>query len=356
MSTINQQSAPQAEEQSPVLLICPLTFSYHVAISETLASQGHEVTWWNDKASMSTGYKLLLRLLPSVTRRWSERHYLRQIEELANTPLRHILVIKGEGLTAGIIRKLRGTFPHASLGLYLWDGVENVKGVERLAPLFDSVSTFDLEDAHRLGWHYRPLFARKVALNADVVADKTFDWCFVGTVHSDRHRVIHRLRSHYGDAMRSFVFAYFQSPVVLLARKLLDRTLWSAPAGTLSTTPMAAGEVAQVIAKSHAVLDVEHPRQRGFTMRTIETLLAGKKLITTNRHLLASNLFHPSRVCLIDRMAPRVPAEFLRQTALPVDDSLRATYTCEGWARELLDLQIAGAEQRRRAEAERTFR
>lgn len=329
----------------PVLLVCPLTFSYHVAITEVLQAMGHDVTWWNDKASTSTAYKLALRLMPGITRRLTESHYLGLIDALDVAP-RHILVIKGEGLTGKVIRCLRERFPQASMGLYLWDGVENVKGVELLAPLFDAVSTFDPVDAQQFGWRYRPLFARQVALSAAPAGAKDYDWCFVGTVHSDRHRVIHRLRSHYGAQMRSFVFAFFQSPLVLALRKLGDRTLWAAPAGTLSTTPMAAKDVAAIVARSRAVLDVEHPRQRGFTMRTIETLLAGKKLITTNRHLLDSDLYDASRVCLIDRQAPRIPREFLDAATTPVASGLHDRYSCAGWARELLDLQSAGRQAR----------
>lgn len=329
-----------------VLLVCPLTFSYHVAITEVLQAMGHSVTWWNDKASTSTAYKLALRLMPGITRQLTESHYLKLIDALPHAP-QHILIIKGEGLTEKVVHRLRERFPQASIGLYLWDGVENVKGAERLAPLFHAVSTFDPVDAQRFGWRYRPLFARKVALSATPSVAKDFDWCFIGTVHSDRHQVIHRLRSHYAQQMRCFVFAYFQSPLVLALRKLGDRTLWSAPPGTLSTASMDPKDVAQVVARSRAVLDVEHPRQRGFTMRTIETLLAGKKLITTNQHLLSSDLYDASRACLIDREAPRISREFLDKPVTPVAAELHERYSCAGWARELLDLQIAG--QRRDA-------
>lgn len=336
---------PAATAQTgQVLLVCPLTFSYHVAITEVLEAMGHRVTWWNDKASTSTIYKLALRLAPGITRQLTESHYLKLIDGLRTAP-RHILIIKGEGLTKNVVRKLRERFPDASIGLYLWDGVENVKGVERIAPLFHAVSTFDPVDAQRFGWRYRPLFARKVALAAGPSGDKDYDWSFVGTVHSDRHKVIHRLRSHYGKQMRCFVFAYFQSPLVLALRKIGDHTLWYAPRGTLSTTPMAAKDVAQIVARSRAVLDVEHPRQRGFTMRTIETLLAGRKLVTTNRHLLTSDLYDASRVCIIDREAPLIPRDFLDASATAVAAELHERYSCAGWARELLDLQVEGKQR-----------
>lgn len=322
-----------------VLLVSPRTFSYHLSISETLRSMGYTVTWWDERASSATWYKLSLRLFPSITARWSERSFHQRLRQLDPTSITHVLVIKGEGLSRRFAIEMRDTLTSASMGLYLWDGVENVKGVFKILTAFDSVATFDPVDAKSFNWIYRPLFGRSISANKDIAAPMQFDWCFIGTIHSDRHRVIHRLLQHCGPLSKNFVFGYFQSPVMLLIRRLLDWTLWLAPKGTLSTKPMPAADVAYIVECSRAVLDVEHPCQRGFTMRTIETLLAGKKLVTTNKHILDSDLYDPSRVCVINRTNPEIPIKFLDQSYVPVNDSLRSVYSCKGWAAELLSLQ-----------------
>lgn len=322
-----------------VLLVSPLTFSYHVTICDALRQIGFNPIWWNDKASTSTLYKLALRLLPRLTRLVTEKHFIEQIDQMPADSVDHVLIIKAEGMTARVVRHLRARHPRATLGLHLWDGKENVSGIDKLVPLADAVSSFDPVDARENGWHYRPLFARNVAMSAAACELKVFDWCFIGTIHSDRHRVISRLRKVTGGAARSFVFAYFQSPMVLKLRKLIDWTLWSAPKGTLSTMPMAAADVARITARSRAVLDVEHPRQRGLTMRTIETLLAGNKLLTTNKHLLGCDLYDSSRAQIIDRNAPLIDPIFLGQAVKPISKELRDCYSCEAWVKELIDIQ-----------------
>lgn len=322
-----------------VLLVSPLTFSYHLAISETLRSLGYAVTWWDERASSATWYKIALRLFAARTVRWSERWFLSQLTKIEPGSISHVLVIKGEGLSKRVVLAMRDTFVSASMGLYLWDGVENVKGVSSILEAFDSVATFDPVDAKRFGWAYRPLFGRRVSAIKGIATAVQFDWCFIGTIHSDRHRVIHRLRQRYGKHARTFVFAYFQSPLMLFIRCLADWTLWFAPRGTLSTQPLPAAEVAQIVQQSRAVLDVEHPRQRGLTMRTIETLLAGRKLVTTNKHILDSSLYDATRVHVIDRVKPDIPENFLAQPYLAIPDALRNYYSCEGWVSELLALQ-----------------
>lgn len=339
MQSNEKQMSALADRRGHVLLVSPLTFSYHISISETLRTMGFEVTWWDERASSATWYKIALRLFPALTVRWSERSFLGRLSRLDSASISHVLVIKGEGLSKRVASKIRETLPKASMGLYLWDGVENMKGIFNILPAFDSVATFDPVDAKNHGWTYRPLFWRHISVARAEPGLTLFDWCFIGTIHSDRHRVIHRLRLHDGQAGRSFVFAYFQSPLMLFMRRLGDWTLWFAPKGSLSTKSMSAADVAQKVACSDAVLDVEHPRQRGFTMRTIETLLAGKKLVTTNEHILNSDLYHPSRVHVISRLAPSIPAEFLKQPFKSVSEDLKSYYSCDGWAKELLALQ-----------------
>ena len=102
---------------------------------------------------------------------------------------------------------------------------------------------------------------------------------------------------------------------------------------------MAATEISKVIIGSRAVLDIEHPLQRGLTMRTIETIMMGKKLITTNKHILTSDLYNPSRVCVIDREYPEIPTTFFDEPYLGISDYLKRYYSCKGWAEELLKLQ-----------------
>jgi hypothetical protein len=176
-----------------VLLVSPLSFSYHLSISETLKSMGFQVTWWDERASSATWYKFALRFFPAATARWSETTFLNRLDRLPVASITHVLVIKGEGLSARIVNEMRKRMASASFGLYLWDGVENVKGVMNIFRFFDSVATFDPVDSKTFGWTYRPLFGRSTKISNVTPASLEFDWCFVGTIHSDRHKVMQAL-------------------------------------------------------------------------------------------------------------------------------------------------------------------
>jgi hypothetical protein len=74
-------------------------------------------------------------------------------------------------------------------------------------------------------------------------------------------------------------------------------------------------------------------------MRTIETLLDGNKLLTTNKYLLDCDLYEASRAQIIDRNAPRIDQAFLSQAVKPIPQELRDRYSCEAWVKELIDIQ-----------------
>lgn len=315
-----------------LLLICPPFFSYHLAIRAALEQQGWSVTWWSDRASESFGYKLAVRLLPRAAGMLSTRHYLAKLAR--STAFDRVLIVKGEALSPDFVHALRDHSPAAPIHLYSWDAVENVRNAARIAPLIDTVATFDPIDAQRLGWTYLPLFASNPAPLPTCV-DPQYDWVFVGTLHSDRHRVLHRLR-RANPGLRAYVRAFVPGTPLLLARRLTDWTLLSAPQGTLCTVPMSPSALRDVVSRSRAVVDIEHPRQRGLTMRSIETLLGGKKLITTNRHIEKSDLYHPSRVHVVDRRHPIVPPEFFASPFEPIPAAIAARFRLGEWLRELL--------------------
>ncbi len=341
MNSTTAEEYPRRAAQEQALLVCPALFSYHQSIKAEFESLGYATTWWNDRASNDTFHKAGLRLLPDLVARRSTATFLRQLNRLDAQAISRVLVVKGEGMSDEVIKALRARLPNAHLSLYFWDSVENTPRARAIAPLFDDVATFDPVDAQALGWTYRPLFARNESIAPPLAeADLRYDWCFIGTLHSDRYRVIERLRRS-APQRKAFFFGFAPSRLLLAARYLRDPSLRKASAGSVSHHAMPVAQVVAAVGASRAMLDVEHPRQRGLTMRTIETLLSGRKLITTNRYIADSDLFDPSRVHVIDRHAPQVPDGFYSSPFKPIDDKTCARYSLRHWVTEVAGLPVS---------------
>ena len=86
------------------------------------------------------------------------------------------------------------------------------------------------------------------------------------------------------------------------------------------------------------MLDVNHSAQTGLTMRTIETIGAQRKLITSNRHVVDYPFYDPTRILLMDVGAPSARAirEFLEVPGQPIDPDLLECYSVDHWVGEII--------------------
>ena len=66
----------------------------------------------------------------------------------------------------------------------------------------------------------------------------------------------------------------------------------------------------QFYQRAKCIIDINHPNQTGLTMRTIETLGNGKRLITTNHHIKNESFYNEKMILVIDRTNIQIPVEF----------------------------------------------
>lgn len=321
-----------------LLVICPPFFGYDRAIAAAAEAAGYAVTLMDARASTSAAYKIGLKLAPGLTRAATARTMAARLADLPDPAgIDTVLLVKGDGMTVEAVRQLRQIAPRARVVAYLWDSLDNMRGMGPALALADRVFSFDRGDCAGFGWSYQPLFARRTA-SAGASASQPkplWDWSFIGSLHSDRHRVLRALVAD-NPGLRWFVHCYVQNRIVRLFRAISDRGVLGAGPPPLSMQVLDYARYAEVTAQSRAVVDIEHPAQTGLTMRTIETLIGGKKLITTNAAVRDSDLFHPDRVAVIDRAAPRIPAGFLASAFPAFAPGQAEGYLIDAWLAKLL--------------------
>lgn len=323
-----------------ILLISPSFFSYHILIKNEMENQGYFVDWVDDRAGVGFLGKSLLRLFPILFTKFLEDKFINIFDNFEEDKYDHILVIKGEGLSLGALSFLKKKFNKASLGFYLWDGVRNAKNAVNISHFFDVVSTFDIEDSRKNGWHYRPLFCKKINNTVNEYdGGEMVDISFIGTLHSDRHRIVKKIFEKNSQKYNLFFYLYVQNFIMKLYRSIFDISILFSNIGFVKYKPIEFNDYNNIKNNSKSVLDIEHPAQNGFTMRTIETLISGKKLITTNKNIINSNIYHPSRILLIDRKCPEISDDFMSSKFLELNNELIDYYSINFWISELIELQ-----------------
>lgn len=96
--------------------------------------------------------------------------------------------------------------------------------------------------------------------------------------------------------------------------------------------------VANIMHRSKAILDIQHPAQTGLTMRTIETLGIGRKLITTNTDIVNYDFYNEENILVIDRTNPVIPNSFIEHNAKEVSQQIYQKYSLNGWIEEIFGL------------------
>ena len=319
-----------------LLLFCGNFFGYAEDIKRHLELRGRRVALFDDRPATDSLTKALIRLAPSLIRSRTESYFDRVIEAMKGEPIRDILVVKAEGFSPGTVRRLRAAFPKARFTLYFWDSFGNMPADSReKASLFDRVLTFDPRDARQDNLIYRPLFyADAFAKLPQVKQD--IDLLFFGTIHDDRFRVLQRVSRDIPRNIRFESILYFPAGWLFAVHAMRDPGLLWADRRGFIFSPKPRSEIIALIARSRIIMDIERPVQRGYTIRTLESLAAGRKLVTTNPEVVNADFYNPANIAVIDRKAPHIPVEFLNAPFEPLSPKIRHYYSLDGWLDDIL--------------------
>jgi hypothetical protein len=279
--------------------------------------------------------KAVLRFRPELGGyRACDHFFAQRLEELGRNNYSIILVIQGEGITASTLRTFRNAYPSARLVFYTWDSIENKPFSKRNLSLYDFCSTFDPVDAKNYGLNFRPLFFTD-GFDRPAGTTCTYDLSFIGTVHSDRYRIVHALLEQLPPDTRTFVYFYLQAPWMYDLRRFFTNTVDGAKREDFCFVPLSKEVVQATFLSSRAVFDIEHVKQRGATMRTMEALGSKRKLVTTNKTLCDYDFYNPLNIEIVDRREPRLNLHFLQTPYQEVAEEIRQKYSIRQWIREV---------------------
>lgn len=318
--------------QKRILLISTDFFNYHQLIQKELESQGWQVTYLNDRPSGNTFLKILIRKVRFLIEWYLNYFYSKKIENLG--VFDHVLIIKGEGITPKIINKIKKNHCRGKIYLYLWDGIKNSVGALENAKVVDKTLTFDSDDSEKFKFDLLPLFYVSKSSEKNVRPQK-WNVSFVGSIHGDRLKVIQAVKKYLNNNSEFFIFVYFPSRLLFHVSKLLDASFQYFNQNELSLKSIAKSQADDIFNQSVAVLDIHHAHQTGLTMRTLEVLSLGKKLITTNEAIKKYSFYDNTAICVIDRKKPYIDALFFK-TDVPSDytDRLKP-YELTNWVKKL---------------------
>lgn len=316
-----------------ILFFSAHLFGYQNDIRLVMESVGAIVDYYDERPANNFLVKGVIRINRNLLAGYINHYYNKIIKETLQKEYDYVFFIKGESISASNVRRLKQFHPEANFIIYHWDSIANNSNAQNLLPYFDRVFSFDKIDCERLGLHFLPLFYTPDYANIPYYDKEIkYDMLFVGTTHSDRYKIVKRIEEQIikmgGLCLTWF---YFPSKILYYKMKIQNSYLRQIPVHTFHFKPMSKELLLQLYAGSRIIIDVQHPKQTGLTMRCIETLGAKRKLITTNYYITEYDFYNPDNILVVDRNLPYVPEKFLNEPYRDTPKEIYESYSIKNW-------------------------
>ena len=325
-------------EGKKILFFSPAFFGYEDLITEKMRDMGAYVDSYDVRSVTSAKDRALLKISLEIFARKSKEYYQQIIDENRDKDYDYILIVKCDMTPVSILKEFREVFPNAKLCLNLWDSVENIPGVEKKFGYFDTCHSFDPEDCAKYDvLKFRPLFYANQFKKEQRVDGFKYDISFLGTIHSDRYKVIKQVQEiAKRDDLSCDWFLYLQSKFIYYFYKATKKEFRDTQISDFDFEKKSSEKIAAEEDVSRTILDIQHPKQRGLTMRTIEMVGMNKKLITTNSTIKNYDFYNPNNICVIDRNNVQIDKNFIEKPYEPIDEDIYASYSLETWIKTVL--------------------
>lgn len=325
-----------------ILLISVKFFNYEVLIKNELEKMGALVTLFDERPSNSFYSKAIIRIKKEFYKTTINNYYQNLIKEIQNNKFDYFLLIKGEAVPKFFIDFLKSNNSNIQMFYYTYDSFKNNKNGLELMDMFDAKFTFDSNDALNYNMQFRPLFFASDYSDLYMKKDNgyLYDLAFIGTAHSDRYAIAENANKWcLNNGFIMFTFYFSPSKLLFKIKKITEKTFKNFDNNKISFNSLSHYDIISIYKGSKAILDINHPGQKGLTMRTFETLGAGRKLITTNENVKSYPFYNPQNILIINRDNPIYEKSFFESEFIPIEESIYKSMSLQGWIEEVFGLK-----------------
>ncbi len=324
-----------------ILFFSAKAFGIPENIVDALKTFGAKVDYYDERPANSFIVKALIRINRNLIGAYINKYHFKIIENTKHFKYDYIILIKGESFSEHNLQKLLSYHPDAISIVYHWDSIANNHNAISLLNNFDKAFSFDRHDCEKIGINFLPLFYYNEYRDIAEYTEKVdYDLLFVGTTHSDRYRFIKSIASQIKAlGGKCFTYFFFQGKIMYYKYRLYNYSeMKNAHISDFHFKPIDKQQLLELYKKSRIIVDIQHPKQSGLTLRTMEALGAKKKLITTNGDVKFYDFYHPDNILIVDRQNPVIDKAFLDAVYKDIPKDIYEKYSINTWLENLLSL------------------
>lgn len=314
-----------------ILYVGPTFFHYDKTFIKKLEDLGANVDSF-DLYPKSLQYKALKRFNHSALENYFDSYFNNM---LLNGDYDLILVRHGFQLTIDFLKRLRKVNPHARFLNFHWDSIRPDYNYVPLIKYFDKVFSFDYKDCETYNVTYLPLYYLDEYAEPkkdQIEPKKEFDMLFIGTWRKDRYDAIKLTDKICKENNLSFYYylnCSFRAQLRSLRKGILPKEA--------KNKYLSHQEILKYFSNSSNILDLPGSFQTGLTIRTFETLAAGKKLITSNTNIINEPFYNPEYINVINPQNLKLDIDFIKNKPVTSMEHLMENYSIGNYIYKLLE-------------------
>lgn len=322
-----------------VLYIGTPFFNYYKSIILEFEKQGYMVDYYNDRPSENSLVKGLIKVKKNLVNNIIQRYFDKIMSETKDKNYDLVFIVNCKVFTPQMIKELRETQKSARFVLYMWDSLTLYPNSRELIPIFDKAYSFDLDDCEKIKeLIFLPLF---YSCEFEVVGnssknEKVYDLLSICTAHPNRYRIISDLFPKLeSSGVKIFSYMYLNR-MQYLYNKLSLPEFKHSKSKEFKFKPLSVKENIELLRKTSTVFDMQHNKQSGLTMRTIETLGAKRKLITTNTSIKKYDFYNEDNILVLENDDISCIEKFVKNEYKPIDNLIYEKYSLCNWVKTII--------------------
>lgn len=325
-----------------VLYIGTPFFDYYKKIIDEFENQGYMVDFYNDRPSENSFLKGIIRLRKSLMTSLIQKYFDRIINETRNEQYDLVFIVNCKVFTPSMVQELRVIQKKAKFVLYMWDSLKLYPNSKELIHIFDVAYSFDSKDCEENEkLSFLPLFYSKAFENLGEECNyenRKYDIVSICTAHPNRYLILKSLiPALEASNIRIYSFMYLNKFQYYYNKFFLSE-FKGAHRKEFSFEPLSEQGNLNYLNDSIAVLDMQHSDQSGLTMRSIETLGAKRKFITTNDNIKFYDFYDESNIFILnDESNISDLKEFLMKEITHIDKEIYRKYSLRSWIENIIN-------------------
>lgn len=306
-------------EHKRVLFLCPRFYTYTELLINCLSELGLDVTFYENKmfpSDLNCSINKISSCLHKIKNPREKKQYEEKIlEECKDKKFDILFSINAFIISENLVNSIKKINPKIKTILFLWDSLSYWKYSKTLH-LFDKVYSFDHYDCKRYGLTYHPDFI----LGITPIIDHKYHYkvVHIGSVSifsSHRIPILAKLKqicqnhriSNYITIVTNIGEEWERNKIKTLYkcitsnkyRVLLWRYLKYKDSDIFTNIKLPLSEVNQIENSAELIVDIPPLKQQGCTIRSLEALNRGQKVLTTNTSIEEEDFYDRDMIHII---------------------------------------------------------